>query len=88
MLIPITLVGICESVNPRWTFDIATLPCSGKNLFLGMIESKHYELAGIIKQGVFKNRQDFSQLQADGTLLFENFGDYGVNSGYLNKTTL
>jgi pyrimidine-specific ribonucleoside hydrolase len=87
MQVTITLTGICNTGIPCGTFNIATLPCSGEYVFMGMTGDNQYEFAEINKQGVCGYGQDFFQLQAEGTLLFKSMGDYGINSGFLNKTT-
>ncbi len=87
MQVTITFTGICKTGIPCGTFNIATLPCSGEYVFMGMTDDNQYEFAEINKQGVCGYGQDFFQLQADGTLLFKSIGDYGINSGVLNKTT-
>jgi len=87
MQVTITLTGICNTGTPCGTFNIATLPCSGEYVFIGMTGDDQYEFAEINKQGYCGYGQEFFQLQADGTLLFKSIGDYGTNSGFLNKTT-
>jgi len=87
MQITITLNNVCDTGIPCGTFNIATLPCTGEYVFMGMAGSEQYEFAEINKQGVCGYGQDFLQLQADGTLLFKSIGDYGINSGFLNMTT-
>lgn len=87
MQVTITFTGICDTGIPCGTFNIVTLPCSGEYVFMGMTGDKQYEFAEINKQGVCGYGQDFFQLQADGTLLFKSIGDYGINSGFLNKVT-
>jgi hypothetical protein len=84
--VTILFTGICNTGISCGAFDISTLPCSGEYVFIGMTGDNQYEFAEINKQGVCGYGQDFFQLQADGTLLFKSIGDYGIDSGFLNKT--
>lgn len=85
MQVTITLLGICNTGTPCGTFNIATLPCSGEYVFIGMTDDNQYEFAEINKQGFCGYGQEFFQLQENGTILFKSIGDYGTNSGFLNK---
>jgi len=87
MQVTVTFGGNCETGIPCGTFNIATLPCSGDYVFIRMTADGQYEFAEINKQGVCGYGQDFFQTQADGTLLFKSVGDYGIDSGFLKKTT-
>ncbi len=85
--VTVTFAGSCNTGIPCGTFDIATLPCSGEYVFIGMTRPNQYEFAEINKQGVCGFGQDFFELQGDGSLFFKSLGDYGVDSGYLQKTS-
>ncbi len=86
MQVTIKLTGICNTGTPCGTFNIATLPCSGEYVFIRITGDNQYEFAEINKQGFCGYGQEFFQLQSDGSLLFKSIGDYGTNSGILNKT--
>ena len=84
MEITVTIEAACQEGQVCGSFEIPSLPCNG-GFRLVNVNAGKYEFEAVDKQGACGTGRDFLEPLPDGTLRYISLGEYGENTGILER---